>query len=31
MTSVVAGFAITLGTLGLYALWIVRKGRRSWQ
>jgi hypothetical protein len=31
MTSVVVGFAITLATLGLYALSIVVRGRRTWR
>lgn len=29
MDYVVAGYAVTLGTLGLYALYVVLKGRRA--
>lgn len=29
MDYVVAGYAVTFGTLGLYALYVVLKGRRA--
>ena len=31
MGAVGAGFAITLGTLAAYAVWVVRKGRKTWR